>query len=130
MKFAIGLALLIAPAPLHAGSLTIRTGETWMFRIERGQPARPRRVPPSARPASSEIKVSVRRLAGTSLIATNNSPVRYTFRAELLAGGKAVTVRTCTLPANGLPALESWSQRADAVRLSNFRATDRSGSCP
>jgi hypothetical protein len=53
---------------------------------------------------------------------TNNSPQGYTFQAQLIgADGKAVNVRACGLPANNQAALESWPQKAAAVRISDFK---------
>ena len=38
--------------------------------------------------------------------------------------------RSCTLPADGRLSFENWPQKAEAVRLSNFRPAKREGSCP
>jgi hypothetical protein len=38
--------------------------------------------------------------------------------------------RTCTLPANMLPTLEYWPQKATAVRIGEFRSSKEPGNCP
>jgi len=122
------LWLLALPAAAAAEPLTVRLGESWAFSVKDGQPAGARRVKATARPRPGQIKATLTGLGGTSLTLTNNSAISYTFRATLV-GAKA-GARTCTLPANMKPALEYWPQRATAVRLSDFRATDDAGNCP
>jgi len=121
--------LLLAAAPVHAAPLTVKTGETWAFILKNGQPVGAHKVASSAKPARGQIIVSVRALMGTTMIVTNNSPVAYTFRAELLQGGRAVATRPCTLPANGKPIFEQWQEKADAVRLSAFKRASADGLC-
>lgn len=128
MKAALAL-LLIAAAPAQAAGLTVRTGETWIFTIKNGEPAKARKVTPSAKIAKGQIKVSVRAMMGTTMIVTNNSPIAYTFRAELFQGGKVVAPRPCTLPANARPIFEQWKEKADAVRIGNFTAASADGRC-
>ena len=128
MKAALMLLLLVA-APVQAAPLTVKTGETWIFIIKNGEPAKARRVTPSARIAKGQIKVSVRALMGTTMSVTNNSPIAYTFRAELLQGGKVVAPRPCTLPANARPIFEQWKEKADAVRIGNFTPASADGLC-
>ena len=128
MKAALMLLLLVA-APVQAAPLTVKTGETWIFTIRNGEPAKARRVTPSARIAKGQIKVSVRALMGTTMSVTNNSPIAYTFRAELLQGGKVVAPRPCTLPANARPIFEQWKEKADAVRIGNFTPASADGLC-
>ena len=121
MKRAL-LALALIATGAQAAPLTVPIGETWLFALDHGQPARARKVAPSAKPARGEIKVAVRSLFGTMMTITNNSAQGYTFKAELIgADGKAVTGRTCTLPAKNQPALESWPQKAVAVRIGGFK---------
>jgi hypothetical protein len=116
-------------ALLAALALTVQTGETWLFSIDRGEPARARKVDAAAKPASGEIKVAVRALFGTTMTITNNSPQGYTFQAQLIGpDGKTVTARTCTLPPGNQPTLESWPQKAAAVRIGNFRPA-KGGRC-
>ena len=121
--------LLLAATPLQAAPLTVKTGETWIFTVKNGEPAKARKVTPSAKVAKGQIKVSVRAMMGTTMIVTNNSPIAYTFRAELLQGGKVVAPRPCTLPANAKPIFEQWQQKAEAVRIGKFTAASADGRC-
>lgn len=115
------LVLLAASVPAAAQPLTVRTGETWLFTIEEGQPVHARKVEATALPGRGDVKVSVRALFGTMMTISNNSPQGYKFSAQLIAAdGKAVTARTCTLPPGNQPALESWPQKASAIRIANF----------
>jgi len=121
--------LLLAAAPVQAAGLTARTGETWIFTVKNGEPANARRVTPSARIPKGQIKVSVRAMLGTAMTVTNNSPIAYTYRAELLSGGKASVARSCTLPPNARPSFEQWQQKAEAVRIGGFKIADDDGTC-
>ena len=113
---------LIAAAPALAEPLTVRTGETWLFTLDHGDPARPRKAEATAAPARGEMKISVRALFGTMMTITNNGAQGYTFQAQLIgADGKAVNARSCGAPANNEPALESWPQKAAAVRIGGFK---------
>ena len=125
----IAALLLIAAAPAQAAGLTVRTGETWLFTIKDGEPAQARKVTPSAKIGKRQIKVSVRSILGTAMTVTNNSPIAYTFRAELISGGKATVARSCTLPAKARPVFEQWEQKADAVRISEFKVAGAGGRC-
>ena len=128
MKLALALLLLVT-TPAQAAGLTVKMGETWFFSVKNGEPANARRVAPSAKIPKGQIKVSVRPLMGTSMVVTNNSPIAYTFRAELLSGGNATVARSCTLPANARPAFEQWQEKAEAVRISGFKAATADGRC-
>ncbi len=128
MRFAAAL-LLLATAPAQAAGLTVRTGETWFFTIKDGEPANARRVSPSAKIPKGQIKVAVRPLLGTSMVVTNNSPIAYSFRAELLLEGKAILARSCTLPANARPTFEQWQEKAEAVRIGSFKPASADGRC-
>ena len=128
MRAAVAL-LLLAAAPAQAAPLTVRTGETWVFSVKDGQPASARKVASSAKPARGQIMVAVRAMMGTTMIVTNNSPVAYTFRAELLRDGKSVAARPCTLPAGGKPIFEQWKEKADAVRIGAFKVSKADGLC-
>ena len=125
----IAALLLIAAAPAQAAGLTVRTGETWLFTIKNGEPAQARKVTPSAKIGKGQIKVSVRPILGTAMTVTNNSPLAYTFRAELISGGKATLARSCTLPAKARPVFEQWEQKAEAVRISDFKVAGADGRC-
>jgi hypothetical protein len=112
-----------------AASLTVPTGETWLFRVAHGQPAAAHRAEASSVPAPGEIRVTARRMLGTTLTLLNNSTTAYTFRATLVAAdGKAITGRSCVLPANNRLAMESWPQVAVAVRIGDFKPT-KSANC-
>ena len=116
------LALLASATSSVAAPLTVRTGETWLFSIDQGEPAHARKAAATATPSKGEVKVTVRALFGTMMTITNNSPQGYTFQAQLIgADGKTVTARTCTLPPRNQPALETWPQKAAAVRIGAFR---------
>jgi hypothetical protein len=128
MKRIAALLLLVA-APSEAAGLTVPVGETWLFTIKDGEPAKARKVAPSATVPRGQIKVAVRAMLGTTMTVTNNSPIAYTFKAELISGGKATVARSCTLPSNARPAFEQWDEKADAVRIGAFRVADADGHC-
>jgi hypothetical protein len=122
-------ALVLVASAAIAEPLTVRTGETWLFTIDHGEPAHARKVDATVKPASGEVKVSVRSLFGTMMTISNNSPQGYTFQAQLLgANGAAMNVRACGLPPNNQPALESWPQKAGAVRIFDFKPA-KGGRC-
>ncbi len=129
---AITLFALLAVQSLsaEAAGLTIRTGESFVFAISRGQPVRVRKVNPSAKPGPGQVLVSVRAMMGTTMSISSNDAAAYTYKAELLGSGKVVPIRSCTLPANGRVAFEHWPQQAEAVRLSDFKLAPAGGSCP
>ena len=129
MRILFGALTLLAASAAQATQLSIPPGENWIFTLKDGQPTLAHKVAPTAKPAKGEIMVSVRALFGTAMIVTNNSRVSYTFTAELLNGGKAVATRPCTLPGGAKPILEQWEQKADAVRVGNFRAAGNEGHC-
>lgn len=128
----VGLALLLAanPLPAVAAPLTVKTGESWMFAISRGQPVRARKVKPTVKPAPGQIIVTVTSMMGTTMSISSNNPVAYTYQAELIGAGKAVPARSCTLPANGRLSFEHWPEKANAVRLSQFKVATKGGACP
>jgi hypothetical protein len=123
------VALVAAAAPATAVPLTVRVGETWLFTLDHGDPAHARKAEPATVPGRDEIKIAVRGLFGTTMTITNNSPQGYTFQAQLIGSdGKAVNARTCGAPPNNQPALESWPQKAAAVRVGGFKPA-RGGRC-
>lgn len=128
----VALVLMFAAAPLPAKSagLTVKTGETWLFNLSGGQPAKARKASASAKPAPGEVLVTVRAMMGTTMTITSNNPRAYTYKAELIGAGKAVLTRSCTLPANGRMSFENWPQKASAVRLSDFKVATKDGACP
>ena len=131
-KAALALFALLAAAPLSAKtpSLTVHTGESWVFSIQGGQPVRARKVDPSVRLLPGQVLVTVRTMMGTTMTISSNNPVGYTYKAELIGAGKLVSDRACTLPADRRVSFEHWPQTADAVRLSNFEPAPDGGSCP
>jgi hypothetical protein len=129
MRLIVAALLLAAASTAQSGPLTVRTGETWLFNVENGEPANAKKVDGTAKPAKGQLTVSVRALLGTSMIVTNNSSMAYTYRAELFVAGKPSAARTCTLPTGADPTLEQWPQKADAVRISTFRPAGPNGRC-
>lgn len=129
MKWLFAVLLAMSATMADAAPLTIRLGESWIFSVRNGQPHEPRKVDSSAKPGKGQIKVTVRALLGTSLMAVNNSPVAYTFRAELIRRDKATSARSCTLPANARPVFEQWDGVATAVRIGHFVAAGTEGLC-
>ena len=129
MRLITAALLLAAASGAHAEPLTVRTGESWVFTVQNGEPANAKKVEASAKPAKGQLMVTVRALFGTNMIVTNASSTAYTYRAELFVAGKPSGARSCALPANGQPTLEQWPQKADAVRISTFRPTGPGGRC-
>ena len=123
---------LAAPATAHSGGgLTVAIGESWMFRIERGQPGHARQVTPTTRPRAGEIRLTLRAMMGTTMTVISNSPRSYTYRATLIGvGGKEIAAKSCALPASSRIAFESWPQTASAVRVSDFNVTRDDAACP
>ena len=128
MKFSGAVILAIASAA-QAAPLTVKTGESWVFKVYDGQPVDAHKVAPTAKPAKGEVMATARSLFGTALIMTNNSSVAYSFNAQLLPAANLTAVRTCALPASGKPVLERWEQKAQAIQISNFRAAGNEGRC-
>jgi hypothetical protein len=122
--------LFASPAAAQSPGLTIKTGESWMFAISRGQPVRAHKVEPAVKPSPGQVLVSLRSMMGTSLSITSNNPQAYTYSAELIGAGTSVPVRSCTLPANGRLSFEHWPQKASAVRISDFKLATKDGNCP
>ena len=130
-KATLAVLLLLAAAPASAKGLTIRTGETWVFAVERGQPARARKVAATASPAPNQIKVSVQPMMGTTMTVTNNSKYDYAYRALLvLPGGKTGASKSCAVPAHGRMAIEHWAKPVAAVRVSDFKRAPAGSLCP
>jgi hypothetical protein len=127
-----GLALLLAasPLPAQAAGLNVKTGETWVFGLSKGQPVRARKVAADAKPAAGQIVVTVRSMMGTTMTITSNNKQAYTYKAALIGATKVIPTRSCTLPANNRLSFENWPQKAAAVRLSDFKVATRDGACP
>ena len=125
------LSMLLAAAPVSAKGLTVRTGETWVFSVERGQPSRARKVAATTAPAPNQIKVSVQPLMGTTMTVTNNSKYDYAYRALLvMPGGKTGASKSCAVPAHGRLAMEHWPKPVAAVRISDFKRAPAGSLCP
>ena len=132
LRYCLTALLLLAaqPAAAQSSGLTIKTGESWMFAISRGQPVRARRVKPTVKPPPGQVLVTLKAMMGTSLSITSNNRQSFTYKAELIGADKPVPVRSCTLPANGRMSFEHWPQKSDAVRISDFKVARKDGSCP
>lgn len=125
----LALLALAVSGVASADPLTVAVGESWAFRVDQGEPVAAHKIAPASKPKRGEIKVTVSPMAGTTMTLTNNSGQAYTYRADLV-GLPAGNGRTCTLPADSDPVLEYWPRRANAIRLSDFKATGDTGSCP
>ena len=131
LRFALmSLFMLAAPAAGAAQELTVKTGETWSFRIADGHPVKARKVAAQSKPKSGEVVVTVRAMMGTTMTITSNNRQAYAYKAELIGAEKAVPTRSCTLPANARMSFENWPQKAKAVRLSQFKVATKDGACP
>lgn len=110
-----------AIVPQALPGLTVMMGETWIFHIDNGQPAGARRASPDEKPDSGEIKVTLDRGGGATMIVTNNSEDWYTYRAFISAkpGHKGNRTGMCTL-APGRQSFESWPEPFPAIRLADF----------
>ena len=127
----IALTLATPVTARGASGLTVAIGESWMFRIERGQPDHARKVMPTTRPRPGEIRLTLRSMMGTTMTVISNSPRSYTYRATLIGvGGKEIAAKSCALPADSRFAFESWPQTASAVRVSDFKVTRDDAACP
>ena len=129
---AISLALfaMLAASPAAAQGLTVKTGETWIFEIEKGQPVRARKVEAATKPGKGQVQVAVRSALGTAMSIGGQVPVSYNFRTQLIVNDKLVAKRACILPANNKPAFEFWPEKAEAVRISDFKPAPKGGNCP
>ena len=129
MKLALFLALSLISASAGAAPLTVKPGESWIFQISKYEPVKARKVAATAKPAKGEIMVTVRAFLGTALTATNATGRGWSFKAELISGGKVSPARSCTLPKSRDPIFEQWpGKTADAVRISRFVPAD-GGKC-
>jgi hypothetical protein len=124
------LASLFAVSPAAAKPITVKTGESWLFSLYRGEPVRPRKARPQTKPGEGQVMVTVTSMMGTTMTISSNNPVAYTYQAELVGAAKTTTARSCTLPANSRLSFEHWPEKATAVRLSHFRIAAKDGNCP
>ena len=126
----LGALLLASPAPAAGKGLTVPMGETWMFRLDRGQPVQARKTAPDAKPRRGEIRLTLRAMIGTTMTLISNSPRSYTYRATLIAvNGTEVAARSCALPGDNRFAFESWPQSASAVRVADFKPAGDDSVC-
>ena len=129
MKWLLAALLFLIPVTAQAKPLTVKVGESWAFQIKGGDPVKARKVAATAKPAKGEIMVTVKSFLGTMLTAVNGTGRGWSFKAELVSGGKASPARTCTLPASSAPIMEQWQGKAaEAVRISKFVPAD-GGKC-
>ena len=127
----LSFAALLVASPLAAKPLTVHMGETWIFAVSSGQPAKARKVDAKIAPASGEMKVSLSSLMGTTMTIANNSKYDYAYRATLvLTDGKTGPAKSCAVPANGRLAIEHWTQKVSAIRLSDFKPAPAGSLCP
>ncbi|MCL6740936.1 hypothetical protein LZ518_07305 [Sphingomonas sp. RB56-2] len=127
------LALMLAAQPALAKppGLVVKMGETWIFSVAHGQPARARKAAVKAMPAAGEMKVSLSALMGTTMTITNNSRFDYAYKATLiLPDGKAGAAKSCAVPANGKLAIEHWPKAVAAIRLGDFKRAPAGSLCP
>ena len=73
--------------------------------------------------------ITVQELANRMTI-TSNNPTSFTYQAELIGADKPVAARSCALPPDGRLSFESWPQKANAIRLSDFKVAPKGGACP
>ena len=104
--------------------LTVQAGESWIFRVENGQPADARKVDANAEPAKGELKVTLDHSMGTTMLVSNKTDHWYNYQAFATAepGSKGVRTSVCTLGA-GISAFENWPQPIPAIRITNFTET-------
>ena len=127
----LALLAMLAASPVSANPLTVRMGETWLFTVAKGQPAKARKVAAKAAPSPGEMKVTLSALMGTTMTISNNSKFDFAYRAALvLPGGRIGPAKSCAVPANGRLAIEHWKQRVAAVRLSDFKPAPAGSLCP
>lgn len=129
----MGIALLLAASAAAADSpgLTVKTGESWIFSVEGGQPVQMRKVVGNTKLARGQMRVTLRPLMGTTMIITNNSNYDYAYRATLvLPDGNNGATKSCAVPANGKLAIEHWPRPVAAVHLSDFKRAPAGSLCP
>ena len=127
---ALIFASLLAVSPAAANPITVKTGESWLFSLYRGEPVRARKTNPKTKPSEGQVIVTVTSMMGTTMTISSNNPVAYTYQAELIGAANTMTARSCTLPANSRLSFEHWPEKAIAVRLSQFRIANKDGTCP
>ena len=124
------LASLFAVSPAAAKPITVKTGESWLFSLYRGEPVRARKATPKTKPSEGQVMVTVTSIMGTTMTISSNNPVAYTYQAELVGASRTTPARSCTLPPNSRLSFEHWPEKATAVRISHFRIANKDGACP
>jgi hypothetical protein len=107
--------------------LTIRNGESWIFRVQDGQPVDARKADGKEEPAKGELRVTVSAMGGTMMSVTNNSDIWYNYHAFITTkpGKKGTPTSVCTLMGGGRGAFESWPGGAiPAIRIADFTPAD------
>lgn len=125
---AMSAALLLpqsVTAQQSSAGLVIRMGETWIFRIENGQPVSARPAASGDTPQKGELMVSLQPRQGMIMAILNNTDNWYNYHAFLAAGqdpgGTATSV--CTLMAGGKMSVENWPNALPAIRILDFELT-------
>ena len=106
--------------------LTVKMGESWIFRIENGQPADARPAAKGDKPATGELMVEMKASNGTTLTVTNNGETWYNYRAFITSSPekKGQPTSVCTLMGGGRFAFEMWPNAIPAIRVSDFEPAD------
>ena len=122
LLLALGLAAPAVADDAPLTGLTVGVGETWIFRVQDGQPADARKAAADEQPASGEIKVSLSGPKGRQLSVINNSPATYNYRAFITSkpGKPGKRTSVCTIMSNRRVGLETWSDRFPALRITDF----------
>ena len=105
--------------------LMIRLGESWIFRIDNGQPVDTRKVDANARPVKGEIKLTLVAEFGTTMTVTNNSGRWYNYHAFATAkpGSEGKRTIVCTMIGDGRSELARWPDMIPAIRIADFTET-------
>jgi hypothetical protein len=130
---ALAIALAV-PSALVAKEKTlpgllIKSGETWIFHLEKGQPANPRPATKADQLGKDELKASLSLEAGAMLIITNNTSQFLNYHAFITPkpGKKGAPTSVCTIMSNGRMAFESWPNSIPALRLADFTPAQEDG---
>lgn len=126
LLLALGLAAPAVAQDAPLAGLTVKLGESWIFKVQDGQPAEARMATAGEQPGEGEILVTLADQKGRLMKMINNSPTPYNYRAFITSkpgkAGKRTSV--CTLMSNRRAALENWSDRFPAIRIADFTAVE------
>jgi hypothetical protein len=116
------VACLVTGSPAFADpqGLVVKSGETWVFHLENGQPAGAHLVADNAKIAPGELMVTMKAENGTMLTVTNNTDKFLNYHATMVAGAREKPTSVCTLMSNGRMGFENWPYSIRAIRLSDF----------